>query len=384
MKSIDFSRQFVRKIWNTMIFDMSPKWLTSPEYAKKFNVKWHKVYEQTPIRRLPPVYYGELDIDLQRKLDTEFPEMGVLELTNALLYGEAGWIFSEEGYLLPDHSWYGQHVNELKKVPRFLPKGKHIEGVCLSLASDFAVGGYGHFLIDCLPRLELFNKAGFKLADVDHIVCPKPTQGNAQHLFEQLNIPSSKFIWTDSMVAIRANTLLAPTFPGTRRNYPQWVTEFLQRKFLPSSPSPSRRLYICRSGYTRNPLNEDAVNRILIRYGFEIYNPIHHVNSHSDFSEATIIVGVSGSGLSGLAFCQPGTKVLELIPSDHVYPYYYTLSDAAGLEYGCLVCRSTNERDADAWGPSSSNFYVNEDELDNALAQITGETKHKPPVGECL
>jgi hypothetical protein len=378
MRPINFSRRFFHKVQDYILCNRSPKWLTSSEYARKCNAKWHKVYEQMLNERPPVIYYGTLVADLKRRLDSKFPEIGVLELTNALVYGEAGWIFSDEGYFLPDHSWYGQHINEIKKVPRFLPKGKHIEGVCLSLASDFAVGGYGHFLIDCLPRLELFNKAGFKLTDVDHIVCPKPTQGNAQHLFEQLNIPLSKLIWTDSMVAVRANTLLAPTFPGTRRNYPKWVPEFLQREFLPSSlPPPRRRLYICRSGYTRNPLNEDAVNRILVQYGFEIYNPIHHVNSHNDFSEATIIVGVSGSGLSGLAFCQPGTKVLELIPSDHVYPYYYTLSDAAGLEYGCLVCRSTNERDADAWGPSSSNFYVNENELDIALARITGETKHK-------
>jgi capsular polysaccharide biosynthesis protein len=112
-----------------------------------------------------------------------------------------------------------------------------------------------------------------------------------------------------------------------------------------------------------------------MKYGFEIYDPTEHIESHRDFAEAAIVVGGSGSGLTGLAFCQPGTKVLELIPTDHVYPYYYTLCDAAGLEYGCLVCQSVHERGQDPWGPSSYNFNVNENEFESALAQLTGEDK---------
>lgn len=374
MKVHRLSRSFTDKFRNSVLFKKSPKWLTSPEYAKQFNAKWHKVYERTPNNRPPVVYYGSLVADLQSKLDSEFPEIGLLELNNALLYGKHGWIFSQEGYLLPDHSWYGRHVNEMGKIPRFLPGGKHLKGVCLSLASDFSVKGYGHFLLDSIPRLEIFNKAGFKLADVDHIFCPKPTQGNAYNLFKKLDIPWDKCIWADQNVAIQVDTLLAPTFPGTRRNYPQWVPEFLRREFLTPPPtSPRRRLYISRAGYSRNPVNTEAVNRILTRHNFEIYQPEAHAASHRDFSEAAVVVGTSGSALAGLAFCQPGTKFLQLIPTDHVHPYYYTLSHAAGLDYGCLVCKSTNERGLDAFGRSPYDFYVNEDELEQALVTMTSE-----------
>ncbi|MGA2505828.1 MAG: glycosyltransferase 61 family protein [Anaerolineales bacterium] len=367
--------RYSRKVQNNpLLFNRSPKWLKSPEYAKRFNAKWHKVFDRMPARHSPVVFHGALVADLQRNLEPEFPEQGVLELTNALLYGKFGWIFSEEGYLLPDHSQFGRHVNQMKTVPRFLPKGKRIKGVCLSLVTDFGEV-YGHFIHDFLPRMELFNKAGYKIGDVDHIACRKPPPGNAWRLFEQLEIPSNKLIWTDSMTAIRVDILLAPSFPGTRMNSPNWVPEFLRQKFTPLPPPPTRRLYVSRSGFKRNPVNVEAVNRILIRRGFEIYNPSDHIDSHIDFSEATIVVGANGSGLAGLAFCQPGTKVLELIPTDHVKSYFYTLSDAAGLDYGCLVCRSTNERGPDAWGSSPYDFYVNENEFDDALARITGETK---------
>ena len=379
MRTLDLSRRLVGKVRNAVLNNQAPKWLTSPEYAKKFDENWHRAYEQMPNIRPPVVYHGTLVADLQKRLDPVFPEMGVLELTNARLYGQAGWVFSKEGYLLPDHSWYGQHVNEMPPVPRFLPKGQRLEGVCMSLASDFALGNYAHFLLDCLGRLQLFYQTGFKLSDVDHIFCPKPPSKTAQGLFDQLGIPTSKCIWANENEnnVVHVETLLAPTFPGTRRNYPKWLPAFLQQEFLPSPPAPSRRLYISRTGCRRNAVNEAAITHILIRYGFEIYDPAQHINQPYDFAEAAIIVAPHGGGLANLAFCQPGTKVLELIPTDHVYPYYYTLSDAAGLEYECLVCQSTDDRASDAWGPSPHDFYVNEDEFDRALAQITGEAKSR-------
>lgn len=371
MTALDLPRRWIRRVRSTVLSDRSPTWFTSPVYAGRSKAVWHNVHDRMPNHRAPIVHHGALVANLREMLDPEFPEMGVLEIPNALLYGLAGWVFSEEGYLLPDHSWYGMHVHEMKSVPRFLPQGKRIKGVCLSLASDFAVGNFGHFLLDCLPRLDLFQKAGFGFSDVDHVFCPKPNSANALYLFEQLGIPLSKCIWANTNDAVRADILLAPSFPGTRRNYPSWVPVFLRDAFVPVPPAPSRRLYISRSGYSRNPANEDAVNRILISHGFEIYTPTTDADSHRDFAEAAIVVGPHGAGLSGLAFCQPGTKVLELIPTDHVYPYYYTLSDSAGFDYGCLVCRSTDERSPGEWGPSRSDFIVDEHELDSALDRLT-------------
>ena len=109
------------------------------------------------------------------------------------------------------------------------------------------------------------------------------------------------------------------------------------------------------------------MHSILKKYDFKIYNPADYDRTYMDFAEATIIVGTH---LSDLAFCQPGTKVLELIPTEHPFPYYYTLSDAANLKYHCLVCKSEHERE-DKTGPSFSNFYVNEEYFDHALVKMT-------------
>lgn len=373
MKITNLWRKFseARKAKNSML-GFSPQRMDSPTYAERFEAKWHRVYKQSSGRYPPPTYYGSIAADLQEKLDEEFPESGVLEIKDAFLYGVHGRIFSKEPYFLSDHSWFGRHVEEIKEPPKRLTKDKHLDGVCLSLASEAAGRNYGHFLLDSLSRLHLFNEAGFKLSDVDRIFCHRPPSKSADRFFDQLNIPREKCVWANENAGqvVHVEKLIAPTFPGARRHYPIWVPTFLKQELLPSPPEPNRRLYISRSGCRRNAVNEKSIHAILVKYNFEIYDPAQHENPAYDFAESKIVVGPHGGGLTDLAFCQPDTKVLELVPTDHVYPYYYTLSNAARLDYGCLLCHSTEEREKNAFGPSFSDFYVDEQELDDALSKI--------------
>ena len=118
----------------------------------------------------------------------------------------------------------------------------------------------------------------------------------------------------------------------------------------------------------RNPSNIDEVEHTLSKYDFEIFDPLASEKSHIDFNQAEIVVGGSGSNLTGLIFCQPNTKVLELISDDHVHPYYYSISDSAGLDYACLACESEVNRGPDAWGPSRHDSHVDIAELEHALS----------------
>lgn len=74
-------------------------------------------------------------------------------------------------------------------------------------------------------------------------------------------------------------------------------------------------------------------------------------------------MGAHGAGLANVVFCRPGTNVLEIVPTDNAYPFYFSLAHAAGLEYSCLVAPSVGQRDPDAFGPSPYDFEVELDEL---------------------
>lgn len=63
------------------------------------------------------------------------------------------------------------------------------------------------------------------------------------------------------------------------------------------------------------------------------------------FARADAVVGSHGAALANLAFCRPGTRVLELPPSAQAYPYFFTLSASGGLRYDGLIGPSDVEHE---------------------------------------
>jgi capsular polysaccharide biosynthesis protein len=218
--------------------------------------------------------------------------------------------------------------------------------------------------------MHLFLATGFTLDAVDHVLCHEPPTAEAALHFSLLGVPPEKCVWLTEGAAWRPERLLAPSFPGTKMNYPTWVAAFLKQASAPAAAPATnhRRLWIGRTGRRRGITNAAEVDRVMQEHGFEAYNVAAAANPADDFAAAAMVVSPHGGVLADLVFCRPGTKVLELLPTDHAAPYYYTLSLAAGLEYRCLVCRSLHERPDGARTPSTSDFTVDIDELAAALA----------------
>ncbi|XGV98164.1 MAG: DUF563 domain-containing protein [Leptolyngbya sp. BL-A-14] len=369
---VSLARKVKNRLFGSQALEPPKKWMPSKTYAEQFNATWHQVYKSTDIHQKAPIYYGspsqKYQVAFESQLCRAYPELGVLELKQGHLVGSDGWIISQEGYLLPEHSWHGLDVDKIT-IARNWAKTKHSNLVYLSLASTWSHTNYGHFLLDALPRLHLFQEAGFSLKDVDKIYCPLPKSSGSRKLLEKLGVPVEKCILSafSNYEGIQANVLIAPSFPGLKRNYPEWVANFLRTLVNQPLPSQNRRLYITRGTGSRKPINENELIDVLSKYSFEIYDPSQQTDSQNNFAEAAVIVGAHGAGLSDLVFCQPGTKVLELIPSDHVFTYYFSISEAAKLQYGCLICPSLEERSPSSFGPSPFDFHVNLQEFEAAL-----------------
>ncbi|MDJ0701721.1 MAG: glycosyltransferase family 61 protein [Leptolyngbyaceae cyanobacterium MO_188.B28] len=346
------------------------KILSSKEYAEVFEANWHQVYDRTTSERENPISYGSLEIDLESKLVSDFPPLGVLELDEGYIFGKYGWIVGKNNILLPEHSWYGESIKEIT-IPRRWPVTSHLSGVCLSLASEWSAVNHGHFLLDSLSRIHLFLEAGFSFDDIDYIYCPTPkgSLSIAIELFKKLSIPLEKCI-LERGKGLYADKVIATSFPGVRRNYPDWVISFFHEINDYKQVTPNRRLYISRKNYSRKVENEDTLLPWLYQNNFEVYNPeAVGANALKDFAEASVVIGATGAGLANLVFCQPGTKVLELIPSDHVHSYFCSLSQAAKLQYGYLAGHSTGRREPSLTGPSPYDFLIDEDEFHDALSK---------------
>lgn len=203
-------------------------WLPSRDYADRGGARLHVVYPAVEQMPPPPEFVGSLRVDMLRYLDPHIPDLGVLELSQPLVYGKHGWIFSHDGFLRPEHSWYGTEVERMH-LPKPLPTVTTLRGTSLSLASDFAGRSYGHYLLDSLPRMHLFLAAGLTLDAVDHVLCHRPPTAEAALHFSRLAVPPEKCVWLTDETAWRPERLLAPSFPGTKRNYPRWVATFLKQ-----------------------------------------------------------------------------------------------------------------------------------------------------------
>jgi capsular polysaccharide biosynthesis protein len=180
-------------------------------------------------------------------------------------------------------------------------------------------------------------------------------------------------VWAINDTLTEADTLVVSSFPGLRRNYPAWVPAYLRARGLddpPPSVLPERRLYVRRRSRQRTLMNDEAIAEVLQRLGFEIYDHARVSDEAAYFAQAACVVGPHDAGLANLAFCAPGTRVIELVPTDHVFPYYFTLAESAGLHYGYLAGHSTERRPEGTWGPSPFDFRIDTGECRTAVEEL--------------
>lgn len=349
----------------------SPKYAFIGDYSMNTDeLKWLPVEPEYNESHYNAIQHGGRPVNFFAKSQSSIPELGLAIFKNATLVSEHGWVLSESKTLYPEFSWFGGNIDELCKFmhfPRYIKTTNFIKGTTLTLASDYSCKVYGHFAIDSLARLSLFYKAGFNFSDIDNIFCPKPLKGHGEILFKELGIPEDKCIWANGNRALQFETLLCPSFPGLRRNYTPLVPSFF-RKALPldHTKTKRRRLYVTRKGYARNFVNEEKIEDFLHSRGFETYNPAEQAHSHYDFAMAEAVVGISGSALTGLAFCKPDTKVLEILSEDHTYPYYFTLANAGELKFNYLV-GTPEVQMSTTYGPSKSDIRVDIEDFKKAI-----------------
>lgn len=342
--------------------------LRAVDYAQKFQTPWYEVYPQLPMPRWKPVrYWGRHRPEFRSKLKTHIPPTGVLVIPGGQVMDIQGYTFGQEDYFLPDCSYHRDRL-EYSHLPKTKYPVTQVAGRCLSLMSN-ASNNYYHFLLDCIARLHLVQKAGIELQDIDFIHLPKPISDNAWSLLRQLGIEESKCIWAEPKTGIQADVLYATTHPGLYLNYPRWVIDFWRTNIRCEVGEPRRRIYLPRPQGRRKVANEAELFPILQRYGFEILNMEEIDNQPQLFHDAAAIVTSHGAALANLVFCQPGTQVLELMSLEHRLPYFYALSQLAGLEHGCIFGPTIEPRTSRV-GLCFHDFTIHPRALERALGDL--------------
>jgi hypothetical protein len=119
-------------------------------------------------------------------------------------------------------------------------------------------------------------------------------------------------------------------------------------------PQTFERLYISRlDSHQRVVRNESEVRRMMESFGFCTLVPglLPLRTQIGLFRGARIVVGGHGAGMANLAFCRPGTTVLELIQSTYPVLFMNRIAQARGLRYHaeCFECAAGDDVHQLAW-----------------------------------
>jgi capsular polysaccharide biosynthesis protein len=100
------------------------------------------------------------------------------------------------------------------------------------------------------------------------------------------------------------------------------------------------RLHLSRSrAQRRRVTNEAELRAALERQGFTTVHleDLTWAEQINAFRHAKVIVAPHGAGLANLAFCAPGTRVVELFHRAYVHGCFWRLAALRGLDYHPIV-----------------------------------------------
>jgi capsular polysaccharide biosynthesis protein len=200
---------------------------------------------------------------------------------------------------------------------------------------------YYHWLIEALPRLDLYERSGIA---IDRFYAP------IRHRFQRETL-SLLGISRDRIVPATCHAHLAPSrlvASSLHGGISQVKTDFLFRRLtahVAPWAGPALRIFIARRG-PRSIVNEREVLRALRPLGFERLRlegmPL--AEQIAVFSRAECVIGPHGAGLTNLAFCRPGTQVIEIGTPYRPWACFYEIAHHRELDYHLHMASPTRIR----------------------------------------
>jgi capsular polysaccharide biosynthesis protein len=273
----------------------------------------------------------------------------VATIPGGRVYGE-GAIISRDDRLIGNLSRQMVRENDQRRhsIFRKLKLGTpvKVQGTLAVLAVQ-AGDVYWHWMFDLLPRIHLLQRSGISFDEIDYFVINKIRHAFQRETLELAGIPAQKIMECGKETHLEADEVIATSI--TRTLPAGWGFKYVRDLMLSGMAGNhnggARRLYVTRAdARQRRVSNEDEVFGYLRGLGFESVRlaGLSMEQQASLFAGAEIVVAPHGSGLTNLLFCTPKARVIELFSPVYVNPCYWALSNAADLEYYCLL--GTGER----------------------------------------
>lgn len=217
-----------------------------------------------------------------------------------------------------------------------LPAPVALPGCTLNLALLSAEGFY-HFLIEGLPRLEFARE---HLAQVQHVLVNGRPGGFQERWLRQCGVAADAIVWMHGLAHHRCEQLLFTNYLMADYQPTPWIVNTLRRAVRAATPETpgKRRLWISRADARARQLTwEDALLAQLEGFEKITLSELAPAQQLELFAGAGVVAGPHGAGFAHLAFCAPGTRVIEIFPDAHRQPIYARLANVGRLHYAWAV-----------------------------------------------
>lgn len=257
-----------------------------------------------------------------------------------IVYGGGDFVTSSNGHILADQAPpYFSGPDALLKV---VTEPREQVAVCGPhlLVARFGDRTWGHWLVDILPRIviaESFFPKRFQYVVPDNVI--QDSSPARRRVLESLHAygiqedrllgisPDRNYVFDDlSMITpIRSDHMMHPA-----------AHNLMNRRLALSPRPPTKRVAILRTDSSnRNVTNLPDVRDELIRHGFDILSisEMTFLDQVACFQEAGHVVGVLGSGLTGLLYSPYGVKVMTIAPRAFGDRFFFGLTQMRNGHY---------------------------------------------------
>lgn len=277
---------------------------------------------------------------------------GVALLNQPWVVGPGGAVIGNDRKLLwaLSYEWPGwphQHTTyELMELP-----ATALPGTTVTLAAMGADKNYFHFLLNSVARLVYLKRAFLPFVPDYYLISGAVTDFVTDTL-ALFGIPRGRVIGTADFSAFRPARLIAPALIHHPFVVPPHACEFVRTTILshlPAGSSPRRRIMVDRSDApARRVRNLPELSPLLAEFGIELVqlSGMSVAQQAALFRDADLVIANHGAALTNLIFCEPGTRVLQVLAPGMMEREYRTISQHGRLRHDYIVAEFASESDA--------------------------------------
>ncbi|MBV9308541.1 MAG: glycosyltransferase family 61 protein [Acidobacteriaceae bacterium] len=293
-------------------------------------------------RSAPRTADGHLHWKFRAWLQERIENSYVLVLRRGHVWGRLGAVFTPDNRLVWDVSreFYVGHWSDHSAFFQLIGPARRVRGRVAVLATDGSHVFY-HWMCDVLPRLRTLELSG-DLPSIDKFIVDYRGLPFQRDTLAELGVPLEKIIpATDNRwFHIEADELVVPSLPSRMNSVSPWASDYLRDRFGQRSGAPRHLIYVSRQrAIGRRIRNEGEVCRVLEERGFRtiVLESMPPIEQRLLFSQARVVIGPHGGGLTNVLFQQPGTALIDLFAPGWVNPCFWTIADAGQVRYGYVI-----------------------------------------------